>query len=268
MTSRVIDWIRELGFDSLNIDLIYGLPLQTVPGFEKTIDEILKLNPDRIALFSYAHVPWIKPAQKILEAGKLPSAEEKLQILKMAVEKLTAGDRYIYIGMDHFAKPSDELAVAQRTHRLHRNFQGYSTHGGTDIYAFGISGISQTENAYWQNEKELPKYYQALDAGKSPIAKGYLVTEEDKVRRETIMRIMCDLSLNYSQIGQKFGIRFEEFFSREIEALAPLEQDNLIRFTEEGFEVTATGRLLIRNIAMQFDGYTNSDAEKRYSKTI
>jgi len=268
MTSRVIDWIRELGFQSLNIDLIYGLPRQSVGSFEKTVDEILKLDPDRIALFSYAHVPWIKPAQKILEAGNLPSAEEKLQILKMAVEKLTANDRYVYIGMDHFAKPTDELAIAQRTHQLHRNFQGYSTHGGADIYAFGISGISQIENAYWQNEKELPKYYQALDAGKHPISKGYLVTEEDKIRRETIMRIMCDLSLDYSEIERRFGIKFEAFFRSEMDSLLPLERDALIHFTDNGFEVTPTGRLLIRNIAMRFDASSNAEAEKRYSKTI
>lgn len=268
MTRQTIDWVRELGFQSLNIDLIYGLPKQTVATFENTIDEVLKLDPDRIALFSYAHVPWIKPAQKILEAGKLPSAEEKLQIFKMAVEKLTADDRYVYIGMDHFAKPTDELAIAQKTRQLHRNFQGYSTHGEADIYAFGISGISQIENAYWQNEKELPKYYQALDAGKHPIAKGYIVTEEDKIRRETIMRIMCDLAIDYTRIEQKYGIEFEEFFRPELDSLPPLERDNLIHFTPNGFEVTAKGRLLIRNIAMRFDESNLSDSEKRYSKTI
>jgi len=268
MTQTTIDWIREYGYESLNIDLIYGLPRQTLASFEKTIDQVIKLNPDRIALFSYAHVPWIKPAQKILEAGNLPTPEEKLQILKMAVEKLTSNDQYVYIGMDHFAKPHDDLAIAQRTRKLHRNFQGYSTHGDADIYSFGISAISQTDNAYWQNEKELPKYYAALDAGKSPVTKGYLVTEDDKIRREVIMRIMCDLYLNFSHIEKKFEIKFVDYFSREIESLFQLEKDELILFTPFGFEVTPMGRLLIRNIAMRFDGYYKTDSQNRYSRTI
>jgi oxygen-independent coproporphyrinogen III oxidase len=267
MTKRAIDWIREAGFKSLNIDLIYGLPHQDVVSFERTIEQVLRLDPDRIALFSYAHVPWLKHSQRALEKF-LPSAEQKLKILKMAVEKLTADDRYVYIGMDHFAKPQDSLAVAQRTRRLHRNFQGYSTHEGADIYAFGVSGISQTENAYWQYEKELPRFYSELDAGRAAVSKGYIITEDDRIRRETIMRIMCDLSLNFGQIADKFGINFGTCFARELEALAPLERDGLIRSTASGFEVTAVGRLLIRNIAMTFDAYSNTETEKRFSRTI
>jgi oxygen-independent coproporphyrinogen-3 oxidase len=267
MTQMVINWARECGFQSLNIDLIYGLPHQSVSSFEKTIDEVLKLSPDRIALFSYAHVPWMKPSQKVLEKF-LPTPEEKLQILKMAVEKLTANDEYIYIGMDHFAKPTDTLAIAQRTRNLHRNFQGYSTHGGADIYAFGVSGISQTENAYWQNEKDLAKYYQALNTGKAPISKGYLISEDDRIRRETIMRVMCDLALNFSEIGEKFGINACRYFAREIDALAGFAKDGLIRLTSFGFEVTPMGRLLIRNIAMTFDAYYHAEPAKRFSKTI
>jgi oxygen-independent coproporphyrinogen-3 oxidase len=267
MTQMVIDWIRESGFSSLNIDLIYGLPHQTAASFEKTIDHVLRLNPDRIALFSYAHVPWMKPAQRVLERA-LPTPEEKLHILKMAVEKLTRDDRYVYIGMDHFARPNDSLAIAQRAKRLDRNFQGYSTHAGADIYAFGVSGISQTENAYWQCEKDLARYYAALDAGKAPLAKAYLVTEDDRIRRETIKRIMCDLSLNFGQIAERFGISFGDYFASELRALLQMEADGLIRLTAFGFEVTSIGRLLIRNIAMQFDGYYNSEPEKRFSKTI
>lgn len=267
MTQMAIDWIREAGFKSLNIDLIYGLPHQDVISFERTIDQVQTLNPDRIALFSYAHVPWLKHSQRALEKY-LPTAEQKLKILKMAVEKLTADDNYVYIGMDHFAKPRDSLALAQRTRRLHRNFQGYSTHGGADIYAFGVSGISQTENAYWQYEKELPRFYSELEAGRAPVSKGYIVSEDDRIRRETIMRIMCDLSLNFGQIADKFGIDFVTYFARELEALAPMEKDGLIRFTNFGFEVTAMGRLLIRNIAMSFDAYYNTESEKRFSRTI
>jgi oxygen-independent coproporphyrinogen-3 oxidase len=222
-TQMVINWIRECGFESVNIDLIYGLPHQTVSSFEKTIDEVLRMNPDRIALFSYAHVPWLKPSQRVLEKA-LPTPEQKLQILKMAVEKLTANDNYVYIGMDHFAKPTDSLAISQRTRKLDRNFQGYSTSAGADIYAFGVSGISQTDNAYWQTEKELPKFYGALDQGKVPLAKAYLVTEDDRIRRETIKRVMCDLSLNFNKISEKFGINFLQYFAREIEGLCAMQK--------------------------------------------
>ena len=268
MTRRVIHWVRELGFDSINIDLIYGLPHQTPVTFEKTIEEVIRLSPDRIALFSYAHVPWIKPAQKILERSNLPDAEAKLAIFKMAVEHLTAGNLFTYIGMDHFAGPSDPLARAQAAHQLHRNFQGYTTHAGTDIYAFGISGISQTENAYWQNEKELPRYYELLNRDEATVARGYLLTPDDHIRRETIMRFMCDLSLDFSDIGTRFGIQFENYFARELELLAPLEDDGLLRLTPLGLEVTPVGRLLIRNIATHFDAYYLVDQEKRFSRTI
>jgi oxygen-independent coproporphyrinogen-3 oxidase len=267
LTRMVLNWIRESGFESVNIDLICGLPHQTVSSFAKTIEEVLRMKPDRVALFSYAHVPWLKPSQRALEKA-LPSAEEKLQILKMAVEQLTAEGQYIYIGMDHFARPEDSLAIAQRTGTLDRNFQGYSTRAGTDIYAFGVSGISQTENAYWQVEKDLPRFYRALDEGRVPLAKAYIMSEDDLIRRETIKRIMCDLSLNFGEIGRQFGINFAEYFAREIEALAPLEADGLVRSTSSGFDVTLAGRLLIRNIAMQFDRYFRPQAEQLYSKTI
>lgn len=267
MTETVLHWVRDLGFQSVNIDLIYGLPHQTAKSFEKTLDEVLRLSPDRIALFSYAHVPWLKPSQRVLEKY-LPTAEEKLGILKLAVEKLTYNDHYAYIGMDHFAKPSDDLAVAQRTGRLRRNFQGYSTAAGSDIYAFGISGISQTENAYWQNEKDLEGYYGALNAGRAPISKGYIINDDDKIRREVIMRIMCDLALDFGSIGEKFGINFFHYFPREIDSLAEMEKDGMIQATAKGFKVTPRGRLLIRNIAMRFDASQNTEASKRFSKTI
>ena len=267
MTQRAIHWSRELGFQSVNIDLIYGLPHQTTATFRKTLDQVIDLDPERIALFSYAHVPWLKPAQKILEKT-LPSAETKLAILKMAVEKLTAENRFTYIGMDHFALPTDELARAQRARKLHRNFQGYSTHAGADIYAFGVSGISQTANAYWQNEKDLPAFYRLLDESRAPISKGYLLTEDDKIRRETIMRLMCDLALNFHDIEERCGIRFCEYFVRELDSLVPLANDGLIRFTAFGLEVTPVGRLLIRNIASRFDAYYSAGEHKQFSKTI
>jgi len=267
MTEGVVKGLRELGFESVNVDLIYGLPFQTVESFEETLDQVLELKPDRLAIFSYAHVPWLKPSQKILEKA-MPTADTKLQLLRLIVEKLTGVGKYVYIGMDHFARPDDELAVAQRSKTLHRNFQGYSTRGGTDIYAFGMSSISQTQNAYWQNLKELPAYYGALDAGKAPIMRGYVLTDDDKIRRETIMRLMCDLALNYETMSRTLGINFAEYFARELESFSDLRADGLIQQDSAGLDVTKQGRFFIRNIAMRFDAYLPKETERRFSKTI
>jgi oxygen-independent coproporphyrinogen-3 oxidase len=268
MTQRVLDWARELGFGSINFDLIYGLPHQTPESFERTLNAVLEMSPDRLAVFSYAHVPWIKPAQKILEQKVLPTPETKLELLKLAVERLTENDRYNYIGMDHFARPTDELVTAQRQKTLQRNFQGYSTRGDADIYSFGMSAISQIPEVYWQNEKELPAYYAGLDAGNTPFPRSYILTDEDKIRRETIMRVMCDLSLDYPSMSNKLGITFEKHFEKELAALAPFEADGLVRRTSSGIEITDTGRLFIRNIAMCFDNTLAPASERRFSKTV
>ena len=268
MTQQAVDWMRELGFGSINLDLIYGLPNQTPDTFSETLDTVLEMNPDRLAVFSYAHVPWIKPAQKILQDKVLPAPETKLQVLKLVIEKLTANDRYVYIGMDHFARPNDELAVAQRNKQLQRNFQGYSTRAGSDIYAFGMSSISQIPEAYWQNEKELPKYQESIDAGKIPLQRAYFLTEEDHIRRETIMRVMCDLSLNYNGMSEKLGVQFENHFSKELTLLDPFIADGLVKRTTDGFDVTDSGRLFIRNIAMCFDNTLAPAGEQRHSRTI
>jgi len=268
MTQQTIDWLREMNFSSINLDLIYGLPHQTVESFNRTLDVVLAMQPDRLAVFSYAHVPWVKPAQKILEQKILPSPEVKLQLLKNVIERLTENDRYIYIGMDHFAKAKDELVVAQRNKTLQRNFQGYSTRGQSDIYAFGMSAISQIPDAYWQNEKDLLKYYAALDAGKAPLSRGYVVSDEDKIRRDTIMRVMCDLGLNYATMSNRLGIDFASHFEREIGSLAGFEADGLVRRSEKGLEVTDTGRLFIRNIAMCFDNTLAASGERKHSRTI
>ncbi|MGO8836805.1 MAG: oxygen-independent coproporphyrinogen III oxidase [Limisphaerales bacterium] len=269
MTQQAMDWMRELGYGSINLDLIYGLPHQTPESFNETLDTVLQMKPDRLAVFSYAHVPWVKPAQKILEQQQhLPAAETKLRVLKLVIEKLTANDQYVYIGMDHFAKPDDELAVAQKKKQLQRNFQGYSTRAGSDIYAFGMSSISQIPDAYWQNEKELPKWQVAVDAGRVPLHRAYLVTDEDKIRRETIMRVMCDLSLDYAAMSQKLGLNFVEHFEKELAALAPFEADGLVKRSPTGLEVTDTGRLFIRNIAMCFDNTLAPVGERKHSRTI
>jgi len=269
MTQQAVDWMRELGYRSINLDLIYGLPRQTVASFNDTLDIVLEMQPDRLAVFSYAHVPWIKPAQKILEQQKhLPPAETKLQVLKLVIERLTEGNRYVYIGMDHFARPDDELAVAQRNKQLQRNFQGYSTRAGSDIYAFGMSSISQIPEAYWQNEKELPTWQTAVEAGRVPLHKAYLVTDGDRIRRETIMRVMCDLSLDYAAMSAKLGLNFAEHFAKELASLTDLEADGLVRRTPQGLAVTDTGRLFIRIIAMRFDNQLAPPGERRHSKTV
>jgi oxygen-independent coproporphyrinogen-3 oxidase len=268
-TEQAIEWARAAGFKSINLDLVYGLPYQTVETFEQTLDEVIKLGPDRLAVFSYAHVPWIKPAQKILEQeAALPSAKTKLNILKLVIEKLTQDDRYAYIGMDHFARPSDELAVAQRQKTLQRNFQGYSTKGGADIYAFGLSAISQADGVYWQNIKDLPGYYKVLDSGWEPFAKGYVLCSDDKIRRHTIMRLMCDMSLDYAGLSKDLGLDFASYFHDELDSMTDLEKDGLLRRKAGDLVVSDAGRLFIRNIAMRFDRYLPEAKERRFSKTI
>ena len=198
----------------------------------------------------------------------MPTPEVKLQLLKIIIERVTENNRYAYIGMDHFARPNDELVAAQRNKTLQRNFQGYSTRGNADIYSFGMSAISQIPDAYWQNEKELPAYYAALDAGNTPFPRSYILTDDDKIRRETIMRVMCDLSLDFAAMSQKLGIHFEEYFAKELASLAPFEADGLVRRSPQGIEVTDTGRLFIRNIAMSFDSTLAPPSDRKFSRTI
>ncbi|MCC6235415.1 MAG: oxygen-independent coproporphyrinogen III oxidase [Verrucomicrobiales bacterium] len=269
LTAQAIRWLRDAGFTSLNLDLIYGLPGQTVDSFARTLDAVLELRPDRLAVFSYAHVPWIKPSQKIFEKRMaLPSPETKLQILKLVVERLTRDAGYTYIGMDHFALPTDELAVAQQHRTLQRNFQGYSTRGGTQICAFGMSAISQTDAAYWQNLKALPEYYAAVNAGHLPVARGCRVHRDDQIRRATIMEVMCNLGLDYAALSRRFHIPFQEYFARELAGLDDLESDGLLTRSEAGMTITDLGRLLVRNIAMRFDAYLPATQERRFSRTI
>ncbi|RME71653.1 MAG: oxygen-independent coproporphyrinogen III oxidase [Verrucomicrobia bacterium] len=266
LSDRAAAWIREIGYDSLNIDLIYGLPHQTPETFARTIELALELNPDRFAIFNYAHVPWMKPAQKIVERAVLPTPETKLAMLKTVIETLT-DNGYVYIGMDHFAREDDELAIAQRSGTLWRNFQGYSTRAGVDIYGFGMSSISQTPTHYRQNEKKLEDWEKRLEAGELPYSRACFLTDEDKLRHDVIMRLMCDLALDFDAMSEKHGIDFRARFAPEIEALRGAAEDGLITFTDRGFEVTDIGRLLIRNLAMTFDAYLG-EAENRFSRTI
>lgn len=268
MTRQVVEWVRSLNFDSINLDLMYGLPFQSVKTFEKTLDTMIDIAPDRIALFNYAHVPWLKKHMELIKKEDLPSPEEKLNILKLSIEKLTDAG-YIFIGMDHFAKPEDELSIALHEKKLYRNFQGYSTHSGSDLYAMGITGISQLERVYAQNYKTEKEYFTALDDGKLPTAKGYLLTDDDLLRREVIMRLMCDFELDFSAIEKQFGINFEEYFAYGLENLQKFIDDDLLKISQRKITVTEMGRLLIRNIAMNFDGYIERKEDTaRYSRTV
>ena len=228
---------------------------------------MLELAPERFAVFSYAHVPWMKPAQKIVEARHLPTPETKLELLKLTIEKLTASG-YVYIGMDHFACPDDELAVAQRAGTLQRNFQGYSTRGGADICGFGMSSISQTRDAYWQNLKDLDAYRAKVDSGELPYARGYLLNKDDHIRRETIMQIMCNLGVDYTVLSHRLGIDFPDYFAAELASLDDLEADGLIVRTPSRIVVTDLGRLVVRIIAMRFDAHLPKPGARRHAMTI
>lgn len=267
MNVRSLEWLREHGVTSVNIDLIYGLPKQTVDSFAETLDEVVGYNPDRFAVFSYAHVPWMKPSQKILERTGLPSPDAKLAMLALITDKLSSAG-YEYIGMDHFAKAQDELTIAQKASTLQRNFQGYSTHGGAQIVALGMSAISQTAGTYRQNLKSLDAYRASILSGQPPIERGYQLTDEDLLRRAVIMQLMCNNRLNFSEFaGRCRDNNFTLHFGKELEALKPLEADGLLKLNSDSIEVTQWGRYLIRNIAVRFDAYFTG-GPKRHARTI
>ncbi len=268
LTRKVVNWVRELNFDSINLDLMYGLPFQTVEDFEKSVDALIDISPDRIALFNYAHVPWMKKHMELIKKEDLPSPEVKLQILKMSVEKLTSAG-YVFIGMDHFAKPEDDLSKALSEKRLYRNFQGYSTNAGTDLYALGVSSISQFGNVYAQNFKTEKEYSAAIDDGVLPVMKGYEMHQDDIIRKEVIMRIMCDFELDFEEIEKKFDINFEEYFQYGLNNFDDFIEDNLVTIENRKIKVAEMGRLLIRNIAMNFDGFLERKEDKaKYSRTV
>lgn len=262
LNEQAMEWLRAEGFTSVNVDLIYGLPLQTAESFSKTLDDVLSLSPERLSVFSYAHVPWIKPAQRIFEdRGQLPTPEEKLAMFALAHDRLTAAG-YIDIGLDHFAKPDDELARAQRGGTLHRNFQGYSTHAGASLYGFGLSSISQTPQVYFQNHKTLIAYRTALASGQLPIERGLRLKDDDQRRRTIIMRIMCDRSLDYKKLSAQLGVDFQKAYAREIASLQDLAADGIIGLGSNGFAVTPAGTPLLRIVAMRFDATLKPAAGK------
>jgi oxygen-independent coproporphyrinogen-3 oxidase len=269
VTRQVIDWSREFGFKSVNIDLIYGLPFQTVDTFRDTVDKVIDISPDRIAVFNYAHVPWLKKHQQVLGDMPMPVADERLAILEMTITRLVDAG-YEYIGMDHFAKPTDELAIAQKEGTLYRNFQGYSTKAGADVYAFGVSAISQFENIYAQNEKEIAAYYSRVDAGRAATRVGYQMTADDHIRKAAIMQLMCNLEIDKRRIESEFGIEFDKYFAADKPKLDPFISDGLLEETDSHIRVVGSGILIIRNIAMCFDAYLEQMMREKpvFSKTV
>ena len=265
----MIEWCRELGFESINIDLIYGLPLQTRESFAKTLENVLLFKPDRLALYNFAYVPWLKPQQTLIHIEDLPESEEKLMLFADATNKFLESG-YEYIGMDHFAKPDDELAKSREAGTLQRNFQGYSTNGGSDLVGLGMSAISHISGSFTQNAKSLPTYYEKIDRGKFPVVSGLEMTGDDRIREYVIMRLMCDLKINKVNISEKFGIDFNYYFSSSLHQLAELESDGLVIETPTAILITEKGRYFLRNIAMCFDAYllVSSIDKPVFSKTL
>jgi oxygen-independent coproporphyrinogen-3 oxidase len=265
-TFAVLKAAREQGFRSTNIDLIYGLPLQTVDSFNKTLDKVLQVSPDRFSVFNYAHIPSRFKTQRQINDADLPSPEVKLAILQSVGQKLAEAG-YVYIGMDHFAKPDDELAVAQRNGLLHRNFQGYSTHSDCDLIGLGITSIGMVGDAYSQNVKDLESYDKLIKQGKLAVFKGVGLCEDDKIRRAVIMQLICHFDLHFSDIEQTLAIHFSDYFADELNALKPMQADGLLTVNDEGIKVLPAGRLLIRNICMVFDRYL-AQKQQQFSRVI
>ena len=267
-TTNVIRAARANGFKSISIDLIYGLPQQTVIGFNRTLERVIGMDPDRLSIYNYAHLPSLFKPQRRIEEADLPSPDAKLQILALAIKKLTDAG-YVYIGMDHFAKPDDELAVAQRQGRLHRNFQGYSTHADCDMLAFGISSISKVGPTYFQNVKTLDEYYDRLDAQVLPVFRGIELNADDILRRAIIQALMCHFELSIESIESAHLIDFKKYFAAELEDLKDMQAAGLLRIDPEWITVLPPGRMLVRAISMVFDRYLRADRQRtRYSKVI
>lgn len=268
MTRDTLNEARRLGFKSINIDLIYGLPFQTRESFAQTLKTVLELDPDRLSVFNYAHLPERFMPQRRINEADLPSGEEKLGMLEDSIQMLTQAG-YHYVGMDHFAKPDDSLAQAQMAGKLHRNFQGYTTHEDCDLVALGVSSISQVGDAYFQNSADIEEYMAQIDEDKLPIKRGVILTNEDDLRRAVIKQLICHFELDYETFNQAFGINFTQHFEEELASLSNYIEDGLVQLSDNGILVTPKGGLLIRNICMAFDEYlTRPQHSVRYSKVI
>ena len=266
-TRDVIIAAQENNFHSISLDLIYGLPFQTVESFNETIDKVIELQPDRLSVFNYAHLPDMFKTQRQINSFDLPSSETKLAILQQVSVKLNAAG-YEYIGMDHFAKPTDELYIAQKEKKLYRNFQGYSTNSDCDLIAFGVSSIGKVADSYSQNYKSIKEYSEFIDNGTLPLQRGLTLSADDILRRDVINQLICHFELNFSQIEKKYSIEFQQYFKPELEILKEMQKDLLLKLSAEKITVLDEGRFLIRNICMVFDAYLAQNKEQRFSKVI
>jgi oxygen-independent coproporphyrinogen-3 oxidase len=266
-TRAVIAAARAADFRSVSIDLIYGLPKQTPDTMRATLDKVVDAAPDRIAVYHYAHLPHLFKPQRRIDEADMPDSDTKLRMLQLCIERLTAAG-YVYIGMDHFARPDDDLAIAQRQGRLHRNFQGYSTHADTDLVACGVSAIGAVGATYSQNVKTLDAYYDALDRNELPVARGARLSMDDALRRSVIQKLMCQFELSIAAIELAFPIAFDTYFAREMAQLAELERDGLVEVAPDWISVTLKGRLLIRNVCMVFDRYLATRGPATHSRTV
>ena len=268
-TLDMVDDSRKLGFNSVSIDLIYGLPLQTSESFSETIDTVVKAKPDRLAVYNYAHMPHIFRAQRMINAEDIPSPETKLELMELTIRKLTESG-YVYIGMDHFALPEDELTIAQQEGHLQRNFQGYSTRSQCDLVGLGVSAIGKVGDCYAQNLKDIPSWQSAVADGRLPIWRGVCLTTEDRMRRGIIESIMCHGEVRFEHFESNFEIDFNDHFALELGSLEQLEKDGLLTMEEDGFRATPQGRLLLRSIAMSFDEYLQppQSSVPRFSRVI
>lgn len=267
-TLQLIEASRKHGFNSVSVDLIYGLPLQTAESFERTIDSVLTVRPNRLSVYNYAHLPHLFRAQRMISTEEVPAPEVRLQLLASTIRKLVDAG-YVYIGMDHFALPDDELSIAMENGTLQRNFQGYSTCRETDLVGMGVSAIGKVGNSFVQNIKDIRAWQAAIDAGGLPVWRGLSLSGEDRLRRGVISAIMCQGFVRFAEFERKYGIDFNDHFALELESLKPLENDGLIELSEGTIEVTPTGLLLLRAIAMKFDEYLITDLQgKSYSKVI
>lgn len=258
---------RREQFHSLSMDLIYGLPHQSLTSLSATLDRVIELAPDRLSLFNYAHMPHLFKTQRQIDDSTLPGPEKKLQMLHLAIDSLTQAG-YRYIGMDHFARPDDPLALAQERGELQRNFQGYATHGDCDLFAFGVSSISAIDDIFVQNHKNIDDYNRALSARQLPLARGIVMSEDDKLRRWVIRELICQFQLDIGAVERRFGIRFADYFAAELQALQPLAADKLVSLSPQRIAVTPEGRLLVRRICMLFDAYLQDSPRVRYSRII
>ena len=269
LTRDLISAARTLGFDSINVDLIYGLPYQTPERFADTVEQVLDLAPDRVALFSYAHVPWLKKQQGSF-AAHLPEGMQKFEIFRTGLLKFLEAE-YVYIGMDHFAKPGDELAVSQQKRTLHRNFQGYTTKAGADLYGMGVTAISGIQNAYAQNHRDLASWERAVRERGLATMRGYHLSDDDRLRRAVISRLLCHTVVLKEEISREFGIDFDQYFAKELRQLEPPRQDGLVLVERDEIRATWLGRIFIRNLAMVFDPYLEKQqlaAKPLFSKTL